>query len=171
MERGWRTGDPTRGDMAGLRDLMERLERRREEMLERYQLDDVLGDIRRELDEIVGRGAGRASSGGSTRRQPDRRRTADGRPDDACASMLRDVAARRLDQLDGLPPDVGERIRGLQDYDFLEPNARERFDELVKRLQGQVLDQFVVGHVRGDPDDDARRTSPPTARWCATSTS
>ena len=25
MERGWRTGDPTRGDMAGLRDLMERL--------------------------------------------------------------------------------------------------------------------------------------------------
>ena len=43
------------------------------------------------------------------------------------------------------PPDVGEQIRGLQDYDFLEPNARERFDELVKRLQGQVLDQFVEG--------------------------
>ena len=59
--------------------------------------------------------------------------------------MLRDVSAQRLDQLDGLPPDVGERIRGLQDYDFLEPNARDRFDELVKRLQGQVLDQFVAG--------------------------
>ena len=53
MDRGWRTGDPTRGDMAGLRDLMERLERRREEMLERYGLDDVLGDIRRELGEVV----------------------------------------------------------------------------------------------------------------------
>jgi len=53
MDRGWRTGDPTRGDMPGLRDLMERLERRREEMLERYGLDDVLGDIRRQLDEIV----------------------------------------------------------------------------------------------------------------------
>ena len=53
MERGWRTGDPTRGDMPGLRDLMERLERRREAMLERYQLNDVLGDIRRELEEIV----------------------------------------------------------------------------------------------------------------------
>ena len=59
--------------------------------------------------------------------------------------MLRDVSARRLDQLDGLPPDVGERIRGLQDYDFMEPDARERFDELVKKLQGQVLDQFVSG--------------------------
>ncbi|HEX6868845.1 MAG TPA: hypothetical protein VF119_08560, partial [Candidatus Limnocylindrales bacterium] len=29
MDRGWRTGDPTRGDMPGLRDLMERLERQR----------------------------------------------------------------------------------------------------------------------------------------------
>ena len=39
MDRGWRTGDPTRGDLPGLRDLMDRLERRREAMLERYQLD------------------------------------------------------------------------------------------------------------------------------------
>ena len=31
MDRGWRTGDPTRGDMPGLRDLLERLERQREE--------------------------------------------------------------------------------------------------------------------------------------------
>ena len=66
MERGWRTGDPTRGDLAGLRDLMDRLERRREELLERYQLRDVLSDIRRELDEIVGPGAAAASSVGST---------------------------------------------------------------------------------------------------------
>jgi uncharacterized protein with von Willebrand factor type A (vWA) domain len=50
MERGWRTGDATRPDLAGLRDLMERLERRREEALERYGLGDVLGDIRRDLD-------------------------------------------------------------------------------------------------------------------------
>ena len=60
-------------------------------------------------------------------------------------NMLRDVAAKRLDHLDSLPPDVGARIRGLQDYDFLEPSARERFDELVQRLQRQVLDQYVAG--------------------------
>jgi len=138
IDRGWRTGDPTRGDMAGLRDLMERLERRREEMLERYGLDDVLGDIRRELDEIVGE-----ERTGVERRLDDASKTGDA--DEDLRAMLRDVAAKRLDQLDGLPPDLGERIRGLQDYDFLEPNARERFDELVKRLQGQVLDQFVSG--------------------------
>jgi uncharacterized protein with von Willebrand factor type A (vWA) domain len=163
MERGWRTGDQSRGDMTGLQDLMDRLERRREAMLERYQLDDVLGDIRRELEEIVseeragverrldeaskasksagdGKGPGRPGQGGKAG-EP-------GKPDADDAdlrSMLRDVAARRLDQLDGLSPDVGDRIRGLQEYDFLEPNARQRFDDLVKRLQGQVLDQFVSG--------------------------
>ncbi len=140
MERGWRTGDPTRGDMAGLRDLVDRLERRREQMLERYQLNDVLGDIRRELEEIVAE-----ERAGVERRLDEASRTDGGETPDDLRSMLRDVSARRLDQLDGLPPDVGERIRGLQDYDFLEPNARERFDELVKRLQGQVLDQFVEG--------------------------
>ena len=138
MDRGWRTGDPTRGDMAGLRDLMERLERQREEALERYGLNDVLGDIRRELDEIVAE-----ERAGVERRLDDASKA--GEADADLRDMLRDVSARRLDQLDGLPPDIGERIRGLQDYDFLEPNARERFDELVKRLQGQVLDQFVAG--------------------------
>ena len=140
MERGWRTGDPTRGDMAGLRDLVDRLERRREQMLERYQLNDVLGDIRRELEEIVAE-----ERAGVERRLDEASRTDGGETPDDLRSMLRDVSAKRLDQLDGLPPDVGERIRGLQDYDFLEPNARERFDDLVKRLQGQVLDQFVEG--------------------------
>ena len=119
--------------MAGLRDLMERLERRREELLERYQLGDVLADIRRELEEIV------AEERAGIERRLDE--ALDGRrrptPDEPARSMLRDVAARRLDQLDALPPDVGGRIRGLQDYDFLEPEARERFDELVERLQGR----------------------------------
>jgi uncharacterized protein with von Willebrand factor type A (vWA) domain len=137
MERGWRTGDPTRGDMAGLQDLMERLQRQREEMLERYKLNDVLGDIRRELEEIV------AQERSGVERRLDQASAPEADP--ALGSMLRDVAARRLDQLDGLPGDLGERIRGLQDYDFLEPPARERFDELVKKLQGQVLDQFVSG--------------------------
>jgi len=53
IERGWRGSDPTRQDLAGLNDLLERLQRRRDEMLDRYQLGDVLGDIRAELEDIV----------------------------------------------------------------------------------------------------------------------
>src|SRR3954453_21750503 len=46
MDRGWRTGDPTRGDMPGLRDLMERLERRREGVSAPYALGGILAALR-----------------------------------------------------------------------------------------------------------------------------
>jgi len=137
MDRGWRSNDPTRPDMPGLQDLMERLARRREELRERYGLGDVLGDIRRELDAIVA----------DERAGVDRRleRAAADAPDADTARAARDLAARRIDRLDALPTDIGERIRDLREYDFLEPDARRRFDELVERLSQQVLDQFVKG--------------------------
>src|SRR5688572_19263388 len=53
MERGWQSDDPTRSDMAGLQDLVERLRKRRQELLERFQLGDALADIRAELESIV----------------------------------------------------------------------------------------------------------------------
>jgi uncharacterized protein with von Willebrand factor type A (vWA) domain len=167
MERGWRSTDAARQDMAGLRDLMERLARRREEVLDRYKLGDVLADVRAELDGIVAeeRGgverrldqASRPLQEGQVARGQagDAAATEDGandleeagaaEDDRALRRMLRDVAARRLDQLDQLPPDVGGRIRGLEEYDFMEPAARERFDALLERLRRQVLDQFFSG--------------------------
>ena len=137
MDRGWRSGDPTRPDMAGLQDLMERLARRREELRERYDLGDVLGDIRRELEEIVA-----DERAGVERRLQN---AATDAPDEDTARVAEDLAARRLDRLDALPPDLGERIRDLREYDFLEQDARQRFDELVERLSKQVLDQFASG--------------------------
>jgi uncharacterized protein with von Willebrand factor type A (vWA) domain len=137
MERGWRSGDPTRPDMAGLQDLMERLARRREELRERYDLGDVLGDIRRELEDIVA-----DERAGVERRLQNAAQDA---PDADTAKVAQDLAARRLDRLDALPHDVGDRIRDLREYDFLEPDARQRFDELVEKLSKQVLDQFVSG--------------------------
>ncbi|HVA88053.1 MAG TPA: VWA domain-containing protein [Candidatus Saccharimonadales bacterium] len=196
MQRGWQSGDPTRPDMAGLQDLMERLRQRRRELLERYQLGDTLADIRAELESIVAEerdGVQRRldeAAGGSRRdarpngppkpddgseqagpsAQHDPRGSEDessapaGRPggstpasapdptpdsaaldDPQLRAMLRDMAARRLDQLDGLPAGVGDRIRGLQEYDFMVPSARQRFDDLVQRLQKQVLDQYMGG--------------------------
>ena len=141
MERGWRTGDPTRPDLAGLNDLRERLRREREEVQERFQLRDVLADVRQELEEIV------AEERAGIERRLD---TAAAPSDDAAVdpslrAMLRDAAARRLDQLEALPRDVGGQIRGLEAYDFMEPPARERFEALTERLRKQTLDRFVEG--------------------------
>jgi uncharacterized protein with von Willebrand factor type A (vWA) domain len=138
MERGWRSHDPTRPDLPGLHDLMDRLARRRDALRDRYDLGDVLGDIRRELDEII------ADERAGVERRLEQSSAADA-GDAELRAMLRDVAAKRLDRLDALPRDIGERIRDLREYDFLESEPRQRFDELVERLGKQVLDQFVGG--------------------------
>jgi uncharacterized protein with von Willebrand factor type A (vWA) domain len=141
MERGWRTSDPSRPDLAGLDDLRERLRRRREELQERYQLRDVLADVRQELEDIVAE-----ERAGIERRLDEAATPPDGSPSDpALRAMLRDAAARRIDQLDNLPRDVGGRIRELEQYDFMESAARDRFNELTERLRKQTLDRFVEG--------------------------
>ena len=180
MERGWRSSDPTRPDLPGLRDLMERLAQRRQEVLDRYKLGDVMAEVRAELEGIMAderegierrldqasrpAGGQRAAPAEGTPADPgeapageepageqpaepaEPHEAASAATDDAdLRRMLRDAAARRLDQLDALPPDVGGRIRGLETYDFMEPSARDRFEALLERLRKQVLDQFFAG--------------------------
>jgi uncharacterized protein with von Willebrand factor type A (vWA) domain len=149
MERGWRAGDPTRRDLAGLDDLRQRLRRQREELQERFQLRDVLADVRQELEEIVAdERAGierRLDEAAAPRPTTDARAGQTASDDPKLRAMLRDAAARRLDQLNSLPRDVGGRIRQLEEYDFMEPAARERFQALTDRLRRQTLDRFVDG--------------------------
>ena len=53
--------------------------------------------------------------------------------------------ATKLARLDRLPPDPAGLIRELQRHDFTEPEARRKFEELLKSLQQQMLKPFVQG--------------------------
>ena len=125
--------DPSRGDLRGLRDLLDRLRDRREELLRQGALPTrwrtcARSSTRSWTAERAGRPAAarRASrpsptpTGDSGSADPDP--TASG----CCARSPRSGSTR----LDALPPDVGARIRGLQDYDFMDQDARERFEAL-----------------------------------------
>jgi len=139
LQRGYERLTGSEGErVPGLQELIERLERQRQELLDRYRLGDVLADVREELEAIV-----------STERRGVERRLSEAASgeteDESLRRMLTDVAASRQDQLDALSPDLGERIRALRGYDFLEPSARERFDALVDRLGRQVVDGWFGG--------------------------
>jgi uncharacterized protein with von Willebrand factor type A (vWA) domain len=136
MERGWRSDDPSRPELTGLRELLQRLRQQREAMLDRYSLGDVVGSLRRELDGIVDR-----------ERSTAERRLADaaGHDDPGIRRAASEVASRRLRQLDDLPSATGDRIRALQDSEFLDQEAKERFDALVERLQRVALDRVAEG--------------------------
>ena len=151
LERGWRSGDPDRPDLPGLEALRERLRARRESLLSQYRLSDVLGDVRAELKAIIDterEGIDRRLSGPAGDEPP---------PPPELANLLRDTIARRLDRLDALPEDLGDRVRALEEYDFLDAGARERFDALVERLRRSVLDRYAAGMadaVRGMSPED-----------------
>lgn len=60
--------------------------------------------------------------------------------------MLENIAAKKQAFLDQLPKDVGGAVKALNDdYEFMEPEAREKFQELLRMLQQQVLQSYFEG--------------------------
>ena len=58
------------------------------------------------------------------------------------ADMLRSIANRKQDFLDDLPDDAAGQVRRLQDYEFMDPEAQARFNEMVESLRKSMLDTF-----------------------------
>ena len=54
-----------------------------------------------------------------------------------------DDARMREAFLDALPPDTPGRIRELQDYRFVDPEAQRHFDELMHHLREQVMGEVI----------------------------
>jgi uncharacterized protein with von Willebrand factor type A (vWA) domain len=120
LQRG--AQDPQGRRLPGLRDLMDRLRQRRQQQLDRYDLDSTLADIRQQLARVV-----------QTERDGIRRELAGER------------ARRKLAALDRLPADPAGQIRQLQRYDFVDPEARRLFAELLQSLRQHMLRPLLQG--------------------------
>ncbi len=169
MQRGFRDAQGQRG--LGMQDLLDKLRAARERNLERYNLASMFDDIAKQVDEVIeqerqgianrlreasppGADGGAPETGGDAAGDAgdsgDKDAAAVGRgaqqdvPPEL-ADMLRQMAERRLQELDRLPENVGGRIKELRDYDFMDPEARRKFDELLQQLQQQVLQQYFQG--------------------------
>jgi uncharacterized protein with von Willebrand factor type A (vWA) domain len=64
---------------------------------------------------------------------------------DALQRMLSNIANRKLAYLDQLPKDPAGQIRQLSDYDFMDDQARQAFQDLLAMLQQQVMQQYFQG--------------------------
>jgi uncharacterized protein with von Willebrand factor type A (vWA) domain len=63
--------------------------------------------------------------------------------------MLEERAARKQEFLDNLPEDTAGQIAQLRDYDFMDPEARARFEQLLAQLQQQVMQSYFQGMQQG----------------------
>jgi uncharacterized protein with von Willebrand factor type A (vWA) domain len=76
--------------------------------------------------------------------------------------MLEQMAARKQQFLDNLPQDMGGQIKALTDYEFMDPEAQQQFQELLQMLQQQVMQSYFQGlqqGMQGITPDDIRRTN------------
>lgn len=59
--------------------------------------------------------------------------------------MLEMIAQRKRDYLEKLPQDIPGQIKSLSEYDFMDDEARQKFNELMESLQQQMMQQFFQG--------------------------
>ena len=136
MQQGARMPEGQR--MPGLKDLLDRLRKQRQQRLNRYDLGSSLEDIKKKLEEVV-----------QTEREGIKQRTPEGRE-----------RRQREEKLDAIPPDPAGRLRDLQNYEFVSPEAKQKFEELLASLRQQMMQpmfnsmQQALGNM--SPQDLAR---------------
>jgi uncharacterized protein with von Willebrand factor type A (vWA) domain len=145
MQRGL---EGTRGgDIPGLRRILDRLRRQREQELERSNLGGVMDEIAERLDRIIAR----ERSGIERRLDAAERRAMDAAPGEEqdaarlAEQVLRRTAQGHRDRLDALPKDVAGQLRGLGDYEFMDDAARDDFRSLSDELRTQLLQTTFQG--------------------------
>jgi uncharacterized protein with von Willebrand factor type A (vWA) domain len=139
------------GDIPGLRRITERLRARRQEELERANLDGVLDDVNDRLTDILDR----ERQGIAERVHDAEQRALDAPPGDAqdqarmAEQVVRRTARQREYRLDALPENLAGRLNGLRDYEFMDDDARDAFNELTDELRQQMLQTYFQGLKEG----------------------
>ena len=116
----------------GLRDLMERIKQRREEIEDSGDLGGVYSEIADALKDILDEERHTIEND---------LRQAENSGDQRRAENARNSAMERNFRLDMMPDDLAGMVREMQHYDFQSQDAQRRFDELMDKLRQQVMDQ------------------------------
>lgn len=128
LSQGWRDRQGHR--FSGLEEMMERLRKRRQQQLERYNLDNVFKDIEEKLDSVL-----RQERSGIDQRMQNA-------TDEGAKRILEKVAGKRREQLDALPRDPAGAIRELQGYEFMDQGAEQAFQRLLEELKQGLVDTY-----------------------------
>ena len=146
--------------MPGLRDLMEQLKNRRRQKLQQYNMDSVVDDLKERLEDII-----QTERAGIDRRLEEARQQINESPNDersqqeSLYELLEQRADRNRERLDNLPEGVGGQIKDLMEYDFIDPEAQQKFQELLDMLKNQMaqnMSQQMQQQIQGmSPEDMA----------------
>ena len=131
--------------ITGLRDLRERLQRLQQQQMERYNLESAMDDIAERLEDVIA-----TERAGIESRLQDAREQFENAGDMSdvlgdAMDLLEKRAAQSQEKLDLLPEGAAGRMRELSEYDFMDQEAREKFQELLDMLRQQMMQNFFQG--------------------------
>ena len=131
--------------ISGLRDLKERLRQLQQQQLERYNLESAMDDIAERLQDVID-----TERAGIERRLSEARERIENAGDDSevvrnAMEVLEQRARQNREKLDLLPESAAGRMRELSEYDFMDQEAREKFEELMDMLRRQMMQNFFQG--------------------------
>ncbi len=132
MQEGMRN---ERGEqLMGLREMMQRLRERREEIKDRGDLGGVYSEIAAELDDLVDE---------ERHAIADALNVAEKSGDQRRAEVANESAQVRNFRLDMLPSDLAGKINELDHYDFQSSESKQRFEALLEKLRQQIMQQML----------------------------
>ena len=148
--------------MPGLRQLMEQLKERRRQQMQQHNMDSVLDDLKERLQDIIDTERRGIQNRLDDARQQVEQASEDERgQQDALLDLLEKRANRNLEKLDNLPEGVGSQLRELMEYDFMDPEAQRKFQELLDMLKSQMaqnLSQQMQQQIQNMSPEDMQAT-------------
>ena len=148
--------------LQGMKQLMERLRQRRQDLLDRHDLNSMMGDLKQQLQDIVDterKGIERRLEE-SKQPPPAEHEQTSADDNESLRKMLEGMAQKKTDFLDALPESVPQQFQSLSSYDFMDPEARDKFNALRDSLRNQVMQSYFKGMQQAlegiSPEDLAR---------------
>ena len=121
-------------NLMGLREMMQKLRDKRNEIKDRGDLGGVYKEIADELDDLVDeeRHAIDQALNDAIRSGDERR-----------SELAKESAEQKNFRLDMLPEDLAGKISELEHYDFQSQQAQQRFEALLEKLRNQLMQQYL----------------------------
>ncbi|MSQ14291.1 MAG: VWA domain-containing protein [Dehalococcoidia bacterium] len=128
-------------ELIGVQEMLEKLRLKRQRLLEKYDLSGLLDEVRKGLVDVVD-----MERNTIERRLREPRDSIEGEHEgrfstEEATDLMHDMesmAEERKEYPDSLPSDLGKRLKSLGEYEFLDQGAREKYEELLEMVKGQV---------------------------------
>ena len=162
-QRGMETSDGNY--IKGIRDLLRQLKEERQQRLERFNMGGVMADLKRQLEEILSLEQETINDWARRKSDPDGPRTfmadlvqdidnnidnslqtnpptKDGTHENFSNHVLGNIGEQNKEFIKNLPNDTPAKVKALQNYEFLNPDAQKQFLKLIEQLRKAMAQSF-----------------------------